>query len=537
VTVRGDIYVVLGVPVEGTLLDWIKNRLFCLPFEELVRHITVIGASGSGKSETLLRIAIVVAKALRWQVIYIDAKGDYKAAAKFLLLMQEAGITNVRMFPIESYDGWRGSRDALLSRLLAIDNVAEVTSSGQHHYATVRENLVEMCINAPSGPPTSSTELLRRLMLTNGVLYDLYDGYSEQQSYLETILKRPQDALSAYGHYRAFFSKTHGKLDGGWSFDDCDAAYVLLDGLALPEITDSMGRFLLADFVNYATRKDWDKRVMFIFDEVGSLNVPLYNIFEKVRFRQVSVVVSSQDPSGLARKPGGIGTWDEVRRVLGNSAIRILHRCEDAHEVIRRAGTEYVPEEDYRTNEYGATSGAGTTRFREELKIDHNDVMRLKSGESFVIGPGDYERVRVAMRDVDASRWRHLYKDLERRSKEESPPLQRRGHGGPTIVDSTLASGSKNGSTSGAQTRGPSSSKNNNPSGQKPQGQNGARNAGTQPSTPPTQKQPGQPTSSGKGLNVDETLPFPLPEVDASAPTQPGVLPLWNENEDEDLLP
>lgn len=544
---RSEPYIVLGVPVEGTLLDWIKKRLFCLPFEFLILHAVVIGASGSGKSETLLRIAIAVAKMLKWQVIYIDAKGDYKAAAKFLVMMREAGITNIRMFPGEHYDGWRGTRDSLLSKLLSIDNVAEVTSVGQHHYATVRENLVEMCVNAPGGPPKSSRELLERLMLTNGLLYDLYNGYGEQQSYLETIMKRPQDALSTYGHYRAFFAKAHGKLDGKWSFDDCDAAYILLDGLAMPEITDGLGRFLLADFVNYTTRKDWDKRTLFIFDEVGSLNLPLYSVFEKVRFRQVSVVVSSQDPSGLARKPGGVGTWDEVRRVLGNSAIKILHRCEDAHEVIRRAGTRSVPQEDYRTDEYGVPNGAGTVRFREELKIDHNDVLRLKVGEAFVIGPGEYERVRVAMRGIDEARWRQLYRNLERKAKEEEPPMPRR-QGGPTVVDSTLAPASPQDENATARQLSATSNKANagkSPPSQK-QGQKKGKNrpaAGSKTASRPSgkaaqprQTQPAPSTDPPVSHDVDETLPFPLPEA-PQQPTQPGVLPMWDENGDEDLLP
>lgn len=552
ITIRKESpYIVLGVPVEGTLLDWIKNRLFCLPFEYLARHAVVLGASGSGKSETLLRIAIAVAKILKWQVIYIDAKGDYKAAAKFLLMMRDAGITNIRMFPLEHYDGWRGTRDSLLSKLLAIDNVAEVTSSGQHHYATVRENLVEMCVNAPGGPPTNSKELLDRLMITNGKLFDLYEGYAEQQAYLEILLKRPQDALSAYGHYRAFFSKAHGKLDGSWSFDDCDAAYVLLDGLAMPEITDGLGRFLLADFVNYATRKDWDKRVLFIFDEVGDLNVPLYSVFEKVRFRNVSVTVSSQDPSGLARKPGGVGTWDEVRRVLGNSAIKIVHRCEDAHEVIKRAGTVETLEENYRVDTTGATIGSGA-RFREELKINHNDVLRLKAGETLVIGPGEYERVRVAMREVDEERWRNLYKDMERRAKEEAPPMPRR-RAGANVVDSTLASTSSSApsspsgipmpkntarqtGSSGQQDR--TGARSASPSGSKKQQTSGTSSQKNGKPSPPKPQAAGQSTSSpGKsGPDVDETLPFVLPEVDPHVPTQPGVLPLWDEN-GEDLLP
>ena len=416
ITINGESALVLGAPVEGNLLDWMKQHWFCLPLEQLILHAVVLGTSGSGKSETLLRIAVGVAKALKWQVIFIDLKGDYKAMAKFVIAMEAAGIS-VRLFPLDAYNGWVGTRDALLSKLLAIDNIAEVTSAGQHHYKTVRENLVEMAVNAPGGPPKNSQDFLNRLMLTNGLLYDLYAGYAEQQSYLDVLLERPQDALSAYGHYRAFFSKAHGKLDGNWSYDDCEAAYVLLDTLALPEITDGVGRFLLADFVNYSTRKPWDKRVLFVLDEAGALNVPLYNVFERVRFRQVSVMVASQDPSGLASKPGGLGVWNEVKRVLGNSAIKIVHRSEDAYEAIRRAGTQKVPDTGYSLDSSGNTTGGGTARLREELKIDSNDVLRLKAGEAFVVGPGDYERVRVAMREVDQERFVQLYQELERSSE------------------------------------------------------------------------------------------------------------------------
>jgi hypothetical protein len=544
VTIRGETALVLGVPVEGNLLDWIKQRWFGLPLEQLILHTVVIGTSGSGKSKTLLRIAVAAAKALRWQVIFIDLKGDYKAMAEFMIAMEAAGIS-VRLFPMEGYNGWVGTRDALLSRLLAIDNVAEVTSSGQHHYKTVRENLVEMAVNAPGGPPKSSQEFLDRLMLENGLLYDLYAGYSEQQSYLDVLLKRPQDALSAYGHYRAFFSKAHGKLDGNWSYDDCEAAYVLLDNLALPEITDGVGRFLLADFVNYTTRKPWEKRVLFVFDEAGALNVPLYNVFERVRFRQVSVMVASQDPSGLASKPGGPGVWDEVRRVLGNSAIKIVHRSEDSYEVIRRAGTVEVPDTGYTLDTSGMTTGSGTARLREELKIDSNDVLRLKAGEAFVVGSGDYERVLVAMREVDQGRFVQLYQELERRAKEEPPPLQRR-QGGAPIVDSTIVQPSTHPAPSPKRQPGSTPKNTNGKNGKPPSPLQKNTDRSASPSQPKTQtpaKLPAQESSSRAaasrqgGNNADAPFPFPLPD-NQPAPTQPGVLPMWQASaeEDEDLL-
>jgi len=534
---------VLGVPIEGTLVEWIKERFFSLPLEYLILHAVVIGASGSGKSETLIRIAVAAAKVLKWQVIFVDAKGDYKNAAKYLLAMQDAGIANVKMFPSEAYNGWVGTRDALLSRLLAIDNIAEVTNAGQQHYQTVRENLLEMAVNMPGGPPRSSQDLLERLLLTNGMLYNAYQGYPEQLGYLEMVLERPQEALGTYGHYRAFFAKLHGKLDGTWSYDDCDAAYVLLDGLAMPEIVNGIGRYLLADFVNYATRKSWNRRTLFVFDEVGALSVPVFNVFERVRFRNVSVMVSSQDPSGLAHKPGA---WDEVKRVLGNAAIKIVHRSEDAHEVLRRAGTALVAEQDYRSDASGMTSG-GTTRMRETLKIDQNEVLRLRAGETFVIGPGEYERVLVAMRDVDPERFEQLYQDLERQAKEEPPSLKRRQRGGQQIVDAVpTASPPHQQATSKQQKNGTAlgvpapQGKGNKGKGSSSGGQGGAKSvsAARSKTVPSVPQSPNASPSVQVNADVDETLPFSFLGVDQvqQAAPQPGVLPMWDTDEGEDLL-
>lgn len=531
-TIGENLAIVLGVPVEGTLAHWIKNRFFCLPLEYLILHAVVVGASGSGKSETLLRLAVAAAKVLKWQVIFVDAKGDYHNAAKFLVAMQDAGVTNVKMFPREYYNGWQGTRDALISRLLAIDNVAEVTNAGQQHYQSITENLVEMAVNAPGGPPRSSQELLDQLMLKNGKLYDMYEGYHEPQAYIYNLLDRPQEALGTYSHYRAFFTKLRGKLDGTWSYDDCDAAYILLNGLALPEVVNGLGRFLLADFANYATRKPWSRRTLFVFDEIGSLNVPIFKVFEQVRFHNVSVMVSSQDPSGLAHRPGA---WDEVKRVLGNAAIKIVHRSEDAQEVLRRAGTVLVAEQDYRSDASGMAAGGGTTRMREVSKIDPNEVLALGKGETFVIGPGEYERVRVALLDVDPERIEQVYSELERQAKEEPPPLKRQQPGGPKIVDAVPTSSSSRQQTAAQQGK----------KGNKGKGLSSGGKASTKSVVPAQSKTvPPVPQSSNASslvqvnADVDETLPFSFPDMDQvqQAVPQPGVLPMWDTGEDEDLL-
>src|SRR5258708_21590414 len=43
VAMRNESSLVLGAPVEGGLLDWIKQRWFCLPLEHLIRHVVVVG--------------------------------------------------------------------------------------------------------------------------------------------------------------------------------------------------------------------------------------------------------------------------------------------------------------------------------------------------------------------------------------------------------------------------------------------------------------------------------------------------------------
>ena len=51
--------------------------------ERLCRHLLVCGATGSGKTETVLRLAYAVAKSTDAPVFYLDGKGDRETAARF----------------------------------------------------------------------------------------------------------------------------------------------------------------------------------------------------------------------------------------------------------------------------------------------------------------------------------------------------------------------------------------------------------------------------------------------------------------------
>lgn len=92
------------------------------PAVDLARHAVVVGAAGSGKTETLLSVARLAAGAYGWQVVFVDAKGDPRTRDRFLATMVAAGVdpVAVRSFPSAPYDGWRGDRRALVNRLMEV---------------------------------------------------------------------------------------------------------------------------------------------------------------------------------------------------------------------------------------------------------------------------------------------------------------------------------------------------------------------------------------------------------------------------------
>ena len=57
----------------------------------MCRHVLVCGATGSGKTETVMRLAWTVAKESDAPVFYLDGKGDRDTAERFCGLMADAG--------------------------------------------------------------------------------------------------------------------------------------------------------------------------------------------------------------------------------------------------------------------------------------------------------------------------------------------------------------------------------------------------------------------------------------------------------------
>jgi hypothetical protein len=377
---------VLGVPIGVGDLPWQHGGYLTYPTESLARHGAVIGSSGVGKSETVLRLADGARRTYGWKVFFVDCKGEQALADRFTATMQAAGAGQVGQFPAQALDGWRGDPIALLNRLLAVVDYSEP------YYRDMTKMLLNLALDAPGGPPRSSVELLDRMQLAR--LRQIYAGRPEAHE-IDGI--RPQDAAGAYNRYRAFFKALQGGLDGTWSFDDVDAGYILLDGLTLKDQTASLGRCIVEDFAHYAAqRKPKSERVLLIIDEFPVMafsSSGTASLFEMVRFHGASIFVTGQSYAGM-----GVG----FDRILGAAETLILHRTGDPDQLLPRAGQRLSFKRRVGFSERGMgraardyATGDGSLALEEESKIHPNDVKELPCGECFVIAGGKYQRVLV----------------------------------------------------------------------------------------------------------------------------------------------
>ncbi len=353
-----------------------------MPIARLARTLLVIGAPGSGKTVTLGRLAYGVATTTDWQVIVIDAKGDPDTQAAFAASMHRAGRTP-RLFPQQTYDAWRGDAREITGRLVQLIDWAEDGPGA--YYRDISVNLVRLACTAPGGPPRSSGELLQRF--DKPVLATLWAGHIKAA---EVARIRDEHIDSCRQRYRSFFDATDGQLDGDWAWEDSDCAYMLLNELLYAEETSKLARLLVEDFKQYlASRKKAGKNVLLIIDEFSAIadGERTARMVETVRSYGAAVVLAPQCYYGM-------GGDEASARILNAAHTVILHAVPDPEPIIKAAGTKMATEHSVQ-HERGLSTDVGSTRAQHQMRVDPNDVRRLREGMCFVIGNGRAQKIQI----------------------------------------------------------------------------------------------------------------------------------------------
>jgi conjugal transfer pilus assembly protein TraD len=357
----------------------VDRGLVLLSQQRLCRHLLVCGATGSGKTETVLRLAYAVAKCSDAPVFYLDGKGDRETASRFCGLMADAGRTT-RVFPNEPLDGWRGEAHEIQGRLMEIIDYASEGPAAW--YRDVAKNVLRLVCEHPDGPPRSSTTALSRMD------HDTLASAHRGSSALAAL--NAQQVRQVRLRYEAFFGQTRGALDGEWAWEDASAAYLLLDSLALREETAGLARMIFEDFAHYFTsRKPRSQFAVLIVDEFSALadGAGMAGRVEQARGFNTSLVLAPQVVAGM-------GDEAEAARILGSVETVICHRVNTPEEIIALAGTRRAMEYSSQYAVEGAT-GQGSARIQHQFKIDPNKVRALEPGVAFVISRGRAMKIAV----------------------------------------------------------------------------------------------------------------------------------------------
>jgi energy-coupling factor transporter ATP-binding protein EcfA2 len=376
---QGERGFVIAHRVSGECALPVAGRLVLLSQARLCRHLLVTGATGSGKTETLLRLAWAVAKESDAKVFYLDGKGDQETAERFTGLMADAG-RSTSVFPNEPFAGWRGQAHEIHSRLMAIIDYAE--TGGASWYRDVAKTVLRLVCDHPQGPPRSSAEVLARMDLA--LLAAAHPGSSAVRAL--TSAQVGQVRL----RYEAFFGQVRGQLDGEWAWEDTTAGYVLLDSLTLSEEVGGLARFLFEDFMHYiARRKPRTQFCVLIVDEFSSLSqsASMAARVEKARGFHASLILAPQ----VVECMGGEA---ETARILGSVETVIAHRVNTPEEIVALAGTRKVPELTMRLADDGVTRER-TVRMEPRSTIDPNKLRGLSPGTAYLISRGRAMKIQV----------------------------------------------------------------------------------------------------------------------------------------------
>jgi hypothetical protein len=370
---------VIGERISGERALPVAGRMVLLSQERLCRHLLVCGATGAGKTETLLRLAWTVAKESDAHIHYLDGKGDRETAERFAGLMADAG-RKTRVFPNEPYAGWRGASHEIHSRLMAIIDYA--SDGGASWYRDIAKTVLRLVCEHPDGPPRSSRQLLSRMQLP--LLLKAHPGSTAAGALTETQVAQVRL------RYEAFFGELRGQLDGTWAWEDTTAGYVLLDSLTLSEEVGGLARFLFEDFMHFISRrKPRDQFCMLIVDEFSSLaeSASMAARVEKARGFLASLILAPQVVEGM-------GGEAETARILGSVETVIAHRVNTPDQIVALAGTRKVPELTTRLADDGLTRDR-SVRMEQRPAIDPNKVRGLDAGMAYLINHGRAMRIQV----------------------------------------------------------------------------------------------------------------------------------------------
>jgi hypothetical protein len=391
------------IPVGGTIRA-IGHRwypVFTVPFAACARHMVIVGSTGSGKTNLMIRLwagwftaALAAARTGhggRPLLVVLDCKGGPDSRVKAnrtRRLLYGAGARRVAIWPDEA----RLSLWDLPSQDLAVllYQMIETGDGAAAYYADIMQAVLILAVTAPPGPPLNTAAFLDRLD-ARWLARAWDDGRHPQQA--ARIRGAARHLPDIQLRYATLLDRLGPALDGPGTLADADAWYFILEGTREPSVAEAQAMALTELAAHAATDPASEPRAMLLAaDDYSAVSgrVPLSNLYERGRSLGIGVQVSAQSWQGLG------ASEDERYRIAATADGGVwVMRTPHPEPLTGLAGTRRVLETAHKL--VGATWGdEGTTREQRACVADPDIIRRLDVGQACYIHRGAASFVQVA---------------------------------------------------------------------------------------------------------------------------------------------
>jgi hypothetical protein len=391
------------IPIGGTIRavgpGW--DPVFSLPATALTRHMVIVGATGSGKTNLMIRTwagwftaTLDAAQAGRgkWPLLVVlDCKGGQdsrRKADRTRRLLYGAGAHRVMVWPDEA----RLSLWDLPAQDLAVllYQMVDTGTGAAAYYADIMQAVLTLAVTAPGGPPYNATAFLDRLD-AKWLARAWSDGRHRREAALVHAATRHLPDIQL--RYATLLERLGPALDGPGDLADADAWYFILEGTREPSVAQAQAMALTELAAHAATGLDNEPRaILLAADDYSAVSgrVPLSNLYERGRSLGIGVQVSAQSWQGLG--------WNDDERyriaATADGGIWVM-RTPYPEPLAELAGTHRVL--DTARKLIGHHGGKErTTRLQRASTADPELIRRLDIGQACYINHGAASFVQVA---------------------------------------------------------------------------------------------------------------------------------------------
>lgn len=406
------------------------GRAVQIPERTLAAHGLILGATGAGKSTTLLTLLSEQIRRGR-PVIAIDLKGSPAFAAELRTAAEAAARPFIQWTP----DGdchWNplaaGNATELKDKLLSTERFTEP------HYRRAAERYLQMAIQI--GQETAPDQPLTLARVVQLMSPDRLAAASRRtprarsdyvREYVNTLTPDQHSAIRGLASRLAVLTESHTGplLEPGAPERTLDLRRALRGGEVVVFSLNSstygglaamLGTLAVQDLVAASGARLSDGPgtapvAMVAIDEFSALHSDnVLSLLARGREAGIGVLLATQELADLDRAGRGLR-----EQILGNTALKIAHRQdvpESAEQVARLAGTVRVWERSYQTRAGSGGHGDGTStsaRLVDRLRVEPERVSTMATGEALVVikspsASAHVTRIRRPAPDAEVSR-------------------------------------------------------------------------------------------------------------------------------------